>query len=124
MLHLGFQPSWVHLVMHCVRSASFSFLVNGIPRGYVVPSRGIRQGDPISPYFFLFVAEGLSNLLLRAFASQSIRGYHLCSNAPVISHLLFAYDTLIFCGAKKAQAMAIKDVLLLYEQASSQQVNY
>jgi len=78
----------------------------------------------LSPLTSSFVTEGLSNLLLRASASQSIHGYHLCSNAPIISHLLFANDTLIFCEAKETQATAIKDVLFLYEQASGQLVNY
>jgi len=66
MLKLGFSANWVNLVMRCVESATFSFLINGEPRGFLKPTRELCRGDPISPYLFLFCAEGLSYLLLKA----------------------------------------------------------
>ena len=55
---------------------------------------------------------------------RAILGYHICSNAPAISHLLFANDMIIFCGAKEAQAPAVKELLYKNERASGQKLNY
>jgi len=63
MLRMGFDEGWGELIMRCIRSAYFSFLVNGVPQGHIVPCRGIQQGDPLSPYLFLFWTEGLTGLL-------------------------------------------------------------
>jgi len=60
MLRLGFRDHWVRLVMRCVTSVSFSFLVNETWRGHVVPSCGLCQGEPISPYLFLFCVQRLN----------------------------------------------------------------
>jgi hypothetical protein len=60
---LCFAPSWIQLVMRCVTYVQFAVRVNGELTEPVVPSRGIRQGDPISPYLFLLCTEGLSSLL-------------------------------------------------------------
>jgi hypothetical protein len=49
MLKMGFTPKWVELIMMCVSSASFAVMLNGTPTGSIVPSRGIRPGDPILP---------------------------------------------------------------------------
>lgn len=59
MLQLGFRPCWVNLIMSFVEAVTYLFVVNGELYGFVAPTRGIRQGDPISPYLFLFCAEGL-----------------------------------------------------------------
>ena len=63
MSKLGFDDTWIRLAMETVCTASYSILINGEPRGLVQPSRGIKQGDPLSPYLFLLCAEGLSTML-------------------------------------------------------------
>jgi hypothetical protein len=55
MLKLGFDTRWIHLLMTCVRSVTYAVLINGHAHGHIAPSRGIRQGDPFSLYFFFFI---------------------------------------------------------------------
>jgi len=62
---MSFRLPWVETVMKCVTLATPSILINGVPTGYIIPRRGIRQGDLISPYLFLFCSEGLSGVLRR-----------------------------------------------------------
>ena len=62
MEKMGFDTKWIGWIMECVKSVSYSILVNGNPKGHIVPTRGIRQGDPLSPYLFLICSEGLNGL--------------------------------------------------------------
>ena len=99
MRRLGFTEKWIKLMMLCVKTVSYSILVNGEPRGLIKPSRGIRQGDPLSPFLFLLCTEGLHGLITKAVAQGYIKGYSLCRNSPTLTHLLFADDSLLFCRA-------------------------
>ena len=63
MEKMGFSEKWIALVMGCISLVSYSILINGEPKGDIRPSRGIRQGDPLSPYLFLLCSEGLNRLL-------------------------------------------------------------
>ena len=63
--------------------------MNGEPHGDIKPTRGLRQGDPLSPYLFLLVFEGFNGLIQQVVAAGDIRGFSLCRNGPQISHLFF-----------------------------------
>jgi hypothetical protein len=99
MRKLGFADRWISMMMTCIRTVSFSVLIHGKPYGKIIPSRGIRQGDPLSPYFFILCAEGLSSLLQRAAANNWITGVPITRGGIRVNHLLFADDSLLFCKA-------------------------
>jgi len=123
MNKMGFCETWIKLIFNCTSSASYSILMNSEPRGNIVLSRGIRQGDPLSPYLFLLCFEGLNRLLQRAAQGNQIRGYSLCKNGPKVTHLFFADDRLLFCRARLTELEVVQDILAVYEQASGQQIN-
>jgi hypothetical protein len=123
MLKLGFSSTWVALVMRLVSTVSFSVLFNGTPQEEFYPSRGIRQGDPISPYLFLLAAEGLSCLLKNSVQSSELDGLKVATSAPAVNHLLFADDSLLFFKASSEGAREIKSVLNVYCNASGQRIN-
>ncbi|XP_059441839.1 uncharacterized protein LOC132174162 [Corylus avellana] len=120
---MGFDNHWVHLVMQCVRTVSYSIIVNGSPVGNFHPSRGIRQGDPISPYLFLLCAEVLSHQLHQAEDSGLLKGVPTSFKGMQINHLFFADDSLLFCKATEHEWSILSEILWRYEQASGQRLN-
>ncbi|XP_071902615.1 uncharacterized protein [Coffea arabica] len=123
MCRMGFCPKWIKWIHGCLSSMSFSFNINGEKQGYVCPTRGIRQGDPLSPYLFLFCVEALSRLLKQATEDNRISRIKISRQSPTISHLFFADDSLMFCKANTAEAEEIMRILKCYERASGQQIN-
>ena len=123
MLKMGFDNKWVNLMMQCVTTVTYSIRLNGKPRGHIIPSRGLRQGDPISPFLFLFCAEGLSSLLKQATSTGSLKGVAACPHGPQISHLFFADDSIIFCQATLEDCSHLEQILETYEHASGQKMN-
>jgi len=123
LLKLGFHEDWVALLMECITIVSYSILVNGEPKGLFRPSRGLRQGDPLSPYLFLFYAEGLNALLQGVALRVEIHGFSICRTGPKLTHLFFADNCLLFCRASLLECEKIKELLGFYEEASGQMVN-
>lgn len=123
MMNFGFDPLWVQWIMTCVRTATFSVNINGSPHGFIQPGRGIRQGDPLSPYLFILCAEVLSHMMKRAENQSLLKGIKISNVGPSITHLLFADDSLFFCQANEKSCTTIQEILYQYERASGQQVN-
>ena len=118
MVQMGFSSRWVSWIMMCVETVDYSVLFNGASVGPIVPGRGLRQGDPLSPYLFIICAEGLSSLIREAERRNEIRGAMICTGAPIISHLLFADDCFLFFKACESEAIVMKNILATYEAAS------
>ncbi|KAL5565045.1 hypothetical protein UlMin_028209 [Ulmus minor] len=104
MKKLGFSEGWIKKIMACVTSIYYSLLINGEKVSLINPSRGLRQGDPISPYLFLLFAEGLSSIIHMYERTGKLQGMR--------------------CGTTPASCSAINEVLSLYEAALGQLVNY
>ena len=123
MEKLGFPIDWIDRVMICVTTQSFSILINGKPYGMIHPSRGICQGDPLSPYLFLLCAEGFTVLLKKAKSEGRIKGVSICRGAPKVTNLMFADDSLLFCEATPDEGETIAKILQTCERASRQSIN-
>ena len=110
-------------MMGCVTTPSFSILITRKEYGNIRPSKGIRQGDPLSPYLFLLCVEGFTSLLEKAELDVHIRGASICRRAPRISTLMFADNSIIFCRATSREVGVINEFLQTYANASSQCTN-
>ena len=110
-MRVGFNDRWVGLIMTYVKTMTYSVLVNGEPKGFITPSRGIRQGDPLSPFLFLLCTEGLRGLIQQAADSGDITGFALCRRGPKLTKLFFANDSLLFCRATPRECDKVMDLL-------------
>ena len=118
MRRMGFSERWISLMMMCISSVKYSVLINGEAKGHIIPSRGLRQGDLISPYLFLLCAEGLSTMLRREEEHGNIRSISVCRGVPQISHLFFADDSIVFYQATVEEGRRVLKELEDYEAES------
>lgn len=110
-------------MLECVSLAGFSVMINGFPHGFFPPQRGLRQGDPLSPFLFAIVGEALSMMIDIAGEASLIDGFKPVLTVPRITHLQFADDTIIFCGAKEEQVKNVVAILRCFEAVSGLKVN-
>ena len=96
MVKMGFCSRWIGLIMECIRTISYSILVNGELKGLINPTRGIRQGDPLSPFLFLLCTKGLHNLITKAVKAKEINSFSLCKRSSKLTHLFSPDDNLLF----------------------------
>ena len=120
---MGFSDEWIRIIMRCVGSVNFSIRLNGDTSEKFTPSRGLQQGDSLSPYLFLFCVEGFSALLKHAQQEQNFKGVKFRSTGPHVTHLLFADDNVVFLEGSQGNLQVLKEILQTYEDASGQKVN-
>jgi len=121
---MGFGSRWRNWIKQCVSSATISLLINGVPTKPFKMGRGLRQGDPLSPFLFLLMAEVLNKMFSNAVESGQLRGLKIGVNEVLLSHLQFADDTLLFSEADQQQLKLIKSLLFSFQALSGLAVNY
>jgi hypothetical protein len=109
--------------MTCVTSVRYRVRVYSNDSEIFMPTRGLRQGDPLSPYLFLLCTEGFTALLAKAEEQEELVGVKVCRDAPAIANLLFADDSLILMQVDEANAGCLKRILDEYCAASGQLVS-
>jgi hypothetical protein len=123
---MEFGDRWCHWMKTCISTVQFFVLVNGSPEGFFGSSRGLCQGDSLSPLLFLLIMEVLSRLLQKTEEAGLIQGFQagtLGGNEVRISHLLFADDTIVFCDAAPEQVLHIRKALSYFEAIIGLRVN-
>ncbi|XP_024634465.1 uncharacterized protein [Medicago truncatula] len=125
MCKMNFLSVWRSWIMECITTATTSVLVNGCPTDEFTLERGLRQGDPLSPFLFLLAAEGLNVMMTALVTNGMFTPYGVGAQDNVlVSHLQFADDTLLVGVKSWANVRAMRAVLLLFESISGLKVNF
>ncbi|KAK9157712.1 hypothetical protein Scep_004286 [Stephania cephalantha] len=123
-LTMAHIPTWlIDRIMHCISNFQMKVLWNDFMLEAFTPTRGVRQGDSLSPYIFVLVMEVLAHRIQHAIDSKRWEGIRLGRSGPIISHLFFADDMFLFAEATIEQARVIKEVLHIFSDCSGQRVN-
>lgn len=123
LLKFGFPARLVELRLSNLRATRLSVLINGASCGFFQPTRGVKKGDPLSPYLFILMSEALSRVLNSGVAEGRIGRYEASHRCSTVSHLAFVDDFILFLNGKASSLRALKDILSLYQEASGQQIN-
>ena len=119
----GFSAQWVTWIMQCVAGPSMSVLWNGEQTKAFKPARGLRQGDPLSPYLFVLCMERLCHLIEEEVGKKAWKPISISRGGPKLSHICFADDLIFFAEASVRQIRVIRRVLERFCLASGQKVS-
>ena len=111
LIRANLPADLIEIIMSCVSTVSTSILVNGEALDPIYPSRGIRQGDPLSPYLFILCMDFLGQLIQEKCEANLWQPIKASQSGPAFSHLLFADDLVLFGKADGGSCAVIKDVL-------------
>lgn len=120
---MGFAECFINMVWNLIANIWYSAMVNGQASGFFHLSRGVKQGDPLSPALFILSAEVLSRSLNKLFKDKQFRGFGMPKWTDPLNHLAYANDTIIFASTDPYSLQKIVDVLAQYEHTSGQLIN-
>ncbi|CAN1177768.1 LINE-1 retrotransposable element ORF2 protein [Linum perenne] len=120
---LGFHPHFIHLIHECVTTTSYTVSINGFRHGSIKPTRGLRQGDPLSSLLFAICTEGFAGLINHALHQGTLKGVKIGRSTPVISHLFFADDSFLFLEVNEPTIRCVQDIFRSYQVMSGQKIN-
>ncbi|CAL1413222.1 unnamed protein product [Linum trigynum] len=123
LAQLGLPSTWISRIMFCVERNKMRINWNGELTEQIIPTRGVRQGDPLSPYLFVLCMERLSHRIQQAVTKKLWKPLQLSKNGPKISHLFFADDFFLFAEAEGRQIDIIRKCLDDFCSSSGQKVN-
>ncbi|XP_071694498.1 uncharacterized protein [Rutidosis leptorrhynchoides] len=123
MSSMEFGAKWRKWILACLSSASISVLINGSPTREFPIGRGVRQGDPLSPFLFILAAEGLNFLTKAAINRGLFRGVEIGKDKVLVSHLQYADDTMLFRKWSRINARNLINILKCFELALGLKVN-
>ncbi|WMV42794.1 hypothetical protein MTR67_036179 [Solanum verrucosum] len=124
---MGFGEKWLKWIDYCIKTVRFSILVNREPAGFFPSERGLRQGDPLSPFLFIVAMEGYNSMMRVVIQNNWLKGFKVSNSSGremQICYLLYADDTIIFCDAKAEQVALIRMTLVVFEAVSGLSVNW
>ena len=119
----GLSEVWTRWIMNCVSGPSMNLLWNGERTGSFQPRRGLRQGDPLSPYLFVLCMERLCHMIDLSTASKKWKPISISRGGPKLSHICFADDLILFAEASVSQIRIIRGILETFCQASGQKIS-
>lgn len=121
---MKFPKKWINLIFQCISTVEYQILLNGNRTSPIFPSRGIRQGDPLSPYLYILSANILSCLIIEQEKLKKWKGIRICQNATPVSHLLYADDSVFFFEITRCNVSCVQNVLRINCTLSGQDINY
>ncbi|XP_042969076.1 uncharacterized protein LOC122301760 [Carya illinoinensis] len=123
MASFGFSERFCSLIRTCISTPWFSVVMNGLAKGFFSSGRGLCQGDPLLPYLFILVEEVLSRLLKHKFTNGNIVPFSHPRGTPLVSHLLYADDIVLFVNGRRSSLQEVRDICATYEEWSGQMVS-
>ncbi|XP_071727561.1 uncharacterized protein [Rutidosis leptorrhynchoides] len=114
---MRFSSKWRRWILTCLSSASISIIVNRSPTNEFSLGRGIRQGDPLTPFLFIIAAEGLNILKKAAINCGLFKGVEIGSDKIIVSHLQYADDTIFIGECSRSNIDSLQILLKCFELA-------
>ncbi|XP_039038906.1 uncharacterized protein LOC120176565 [Hibiscus syriacus] len=123
LLTFGFLPNLIRIIMHCITTSSFQLQWNDSLTASFHPERGIRQGDPLSPYLFVLAIERLGHCISDRVNKQIWEAFRFSKDGYHLSHLFFADDLILYAKSDIFDADTINSALANFRHYSGHRVN-